>query len=738
MTPPASQCRAALQRPIFPSQNAIWITDSLLASAFERYCRVSRTWNRKASNVPGPLESQRRLGRRRMGDASSWYCPPTPPSWAFPVPLDLSQWTWKPPSLARGADQSPLHHHEPTTSEVIAQLGQWLRGSVSEEPDRPPEILAPAAARPSPRIPIDMNAFRFAVADGGDNLVAHQTQDICSRLRQLLILGDILPEEVYFLSVEIWGSLERRLQGSALGHRLSFSFCRAILSGLANSKVFSPDLLETRFWNAILAQMATLPVNDTLCNLLANIIKIMPAVHRDHVAEGILSVLGNFISAWSTAQPAIKSVEIRRLLDITFLGELYDKQAKVAALPPILRQAKTISEMLHVLTPEGPNALLLAFHRLVGEAVVVADTRHSLRYAYLFILAHTPTINQALLFDAATALSSSSPKMKHLTGVEVSSLLLTQWASRGYLSGSEEVYRMYRRHRGKRDEAALASLFLALFSRGPPEKRKGLYRSAWKFLSTLNQKEDVLRSLKFDMETGQETSDRVRQKAKPDKKKEKSRSKWEAEKPKTLPVRMLEDLAFTSDDRHIAIRLHGLWKRHKKNQPDFFPGVFEKYAEEIIHDPSIPTKSIWRVLDINKHFDNRKVSYNAKLRPHQSAFGQRRAALVGRASKAFATAPHLSNRVALRHVYRSVAFLKAVNKDGQVPASVIQDLYRIVTSDLWREKPGRTKRLLLWIKLVEDQHGLRVAWSCRLALRRWRARLKRVWRSKGGGIMRRG
>ncbi|KAJ4297187.1 hypothetical protein N0V88_004105 [Collariella sp. IMI 366227] len=472
--------------------------------------------------------------------------------------------------------------------------------------------------------------------------------------------------------------------------------------------------------------MAKLPVNDTLANLLVNVIKVMPMAQRELVAKDILSVFSTFISAWSTSQPAIKSAELRQLLDITFLGELYDKQAKVSALPPILRQAKALSEILHLLTPQGPNALLLAFHRLVSEAIATAEARNTLRYAYLFVLARTPTISPAILFDAAAAFSGSRRKLKHLTGVETSSLLLTQWASRGYLDNSEEIYRVYRRHRGKRDEAALASLCLALFSRGNPEKRKGLYRGVWRFLITIDQKNDMLRSLKFDMETGQERYEGIQKKAAVHKKHQKGRTQSQPEPPKpTLPVRMLEDLAFTSDDWHIAIQLHDLWNRHNKahTQPSFFPGVFEKYTESIIHDPNLPTSTIWRTLDITKHFDSRKTSYNRKLRPHQtSPFTARRAALVERASRAFATAPHLRNRVALRHVYRSVSLLKAIRADKQVPAAVIEDLYRLVTSDLWKEKPGRTKRLLLWVKLVEDQHGLEAAWRCRMALREWRSR----------------
>lgn len=50
--------------------------------------------------MPGPLEARRRLGKRNLGDLNALQCPPTPPPWAFPYPVDLSQWKWEPPSSA--------------------------------------------------------------------------------------------------------------------------------------------------------------------------------------------------------------------------------------------------------------------------------------------------------------------------------------------------------------------------------------------------------------------------------------------------------------------------------------------------------------------------------------------------------------------------------------------------------------------------------------------------------------
>ncbi|KAH6853792.1 hypothetical protein B0I37DRAFT_15933 [Chaetomium sp. MPI-CAGE-AT-0009] len=713
MTPPASQCRAALQRQIVPSRDSIWITDGLLASAFERYCHVSRTWNRKASNVPGPLESQRRLGRRRMGDASAWHCPPTPPSWAFLVPLNLTQWTWKPPSLASTREHNKQRHGHNTPTEPISLVPRLLRESAPHEAGKPlaaftsaalpdPSPSAVVTTQPDPYAAL-MGGFRWAVAHADDERLASYTGKLCSGIRQRIILGEIPPNDILPLSREIWDMLGSRLQGSPLDHRLSLSFCRAILSGITSSKVFSPDLLDAQFWNTFLLQMSKHPADDTLCNLFVKVMASMPADHQPHVSEGILSLLDCFFSAWNHSRLVLGGCETRRLMDIAILGELYEKQQKLAALPACLRQVRAISAALQVVTPEETKQLLAAAHRLVFTAAGAWQIdRGTLRYNWLYVLAQNPHVNEDFLFDAAASLSHSSLNMQPLSIVEVSSLLLTQWASRGYLRAPKDVYRAYRRHRGKRDEAALAALFLAVFSRGKGETKKGLYRSAWKLLTKLQQTDYVMRSLLFDTLTGK------------------------------LPVRMLEDLAYTSDNHLTAIDLRDLWSQEvmTKDQPQWFPGAFDKYAEDIVRDPNISPKEIWRVLDIGK-LEQQGTTFRSRTLRHRGTFGKRRAAVVEKMAKAFMEAPHLSNRAALRHVSRSFAFLQAIR--GKVPDFLIQDMYRIVTKDLWEENPGRTKRLLWFLRIVERRHGLEIAWSCRLALRRWRARLMQNWISKGGG-----
>ncbi|KAL2018707.1 hypothetical protein VTK56DRAFT_481 [Thermocarpiscus australiensis] len=715
MTPPASQCCRALQRQIIPSGDSVWIADGLLASAFERYCLVSRTWNRKASNVPGPLESQRRLGRRRIGDASTWHCPPTPPPWAFPVPLDLSKWNWEPPTLSRTAEQGRPRQDEAGAGPLTTSLSRWLQEWLPRDADElsplntdEPPVAVPltfnhtspsiaAAVRNPQSFAADMDTFRWAAAHATAETFASYAEEICRKFQQRIFLGEVPPEDILPISAETWGLLESRYQGSPLGHRLCLSLSMAILTASKTSRVFSPSLLDVGFWNALLTQMSKLPVDDGLCNLFIEVMATMPTIYHNSASEGILSVLRRFFSAWSCSQDGRDVADIFHLLDINLSGRQLKRT--VLTLSKDLRQARAVSKALEAVSPEDPSGLLDAANRLALDQAAFAEKgRHAMRYNWLCVLAQMPHVNQDFLFDAAAGFSDRSFEMTPLTDFEVCSLLLTQWASRGYLKSASAFYHTFKRYCAERDEAALASLFVTIFRHGGHDPHKGLYYSVWKLLVKLNRTDDAVTSLKFDARSHK------------------------------LPLQLLQELAYASNDHYIAIRLRDLYARRLKDPDgrDWDPGVFKKYAERIVLDPSIPPKAIWRVLDINR-LDNQRKDLWEKTRRHLGTYGERRAAIVEKVSAAFATAPHLSTRVAFRHVSQCFWFILKVR--GRPSFAVIQDLYRVVSKDLLQLQPGRTKRLLWFLSVVERHYGLSVAWACRLALRSWRARLKKIWLS---------
>ncbi|KAI0164907.1 hypothetical protein GGR57DRAFT_216509 [Xylariaceae sp. FL1272] len=107
LLPTSQSCRAAHRRlrPASrprPRHDAVWITDSLLSAAIDRYLAVSpaaaRCHVRHGSHVPGPMEQRKRMAKRHMGELHFGHSHASPPIWELANLVDLTQWKWKPPS----------------------------------------------------------------------------------------------------------------------------------------------------------------------------------------------------------------------------------------------------------------------------------------------------------------------------------------------------------------------------------------------------------------------------------------------------------------------------------------------------------------------------------------------------------------------------------------------------------------------------------------------------------------
>ena len=94
----------------------LWVTDDVLAEAFNRFMRVSNTTRRHGSHVPGPLEARRRLAKRKMGMAAVANGSVTPPTHelgglfglALKQPVEVeSGWKWQPPDLPMSGPPPP-------------------------------------------------------------------------------------------------------------------------------------------------------------------------------------------------------------------------------------------------------------------------------------------------------------------------------------------------------------------------------------------------------------------------------------------------------------------------------------------------------------------------------------------------------------------------------------------------------------------------------------------------------
>ncbi|KAG9246578.1 hypothetical protein BJ878DRAFT_496513 [Calycina marina] len=94
-------CSRTARRQVTAPLDSLWLSEEHLASAFQRFCLVSRTTRRYGSFVPGPLEARRRMGKRRMGnytEYASTYEPPNAIQWRLVGRVDRTQWRWQAPT----------------------------------------------------------------------------------------------------------------------------------------------------------------------------------------------------------------------------------------------------------------------------------------------------------------------------------------------------------------------------------------------------------------------------------------------------------------------------------------------------------------------------------------------------------------------------------------------------------------------------------------------------------------
>ncbi|EGS18756.1 uncharacterized protein CTHT_0053650 [Thermochaetoides thermophila DSM 1495] len=715
MKAPMSKCCRSLQRPVVaPNLQAysVWITDSLLVSAFDRYCSVSRAWNRSLSHIPGPLESQRRLGKRRMGDASTQLMPPTPAPWMFPVPLDLSHWTWQPPSLW---SSSPAEHNRsrfPYDDIGVADLvRQWLGpqqrlvDDFQEFPAVPETLDIPVTdtAQVQASLEFDMSAVRLAVQKRRGFEVKRRITAIAKKLRQHIYLGLVPSEKIYSLVVELFAITESSV--CPYGRKAALDLCWAIVRGSATSSVFSPTMLDPRLWNTMLLQLSRKPfADDELCrvvNYFADALEVLPETDRPPIAEGLLRLLSSFFSTWAGADKKLVPFNTMELL-LADAGLHCDPEN----MPWLLRHPKTVVRMLQLLPQQEVDSFLHQANQLVLEqASKMEKSCRTLRSCWLLTLAQLPNVSETFFFDSIVALSQASLPMKPITATELCALIFLHWRSHGYLASEERCRVLYNAYRRGPNNTAFARLLAAIGAHwsGTPDHVTKLYTSCWTLMAKLGRTREVFWSLRHYTPSKKVTKD------------------------------MLQQLALVCDNHRMAIRLKELYwrKLRKPGTPDRFdPGVFEKYIDAIVLDPRLPPRMIWRALGIYR-MDGRKTTLAEKLQHQRGAYGQQRAELAAKVSDAFVKATHISDRVAFRHVSQCYLFIRAIKREP--PIRVIENIYRVVIRDMQRHQPGRTKRLLWFLSIVERHYGIQIAFSCRLILRQWRSRLKRWWLSMGYG-----
>ncbi|KAM0275752.1 hypothetical protein ACHAQH_007438 [Verticillium albo-atrum] len=594
-TRPTARCCRAAKHLRAPLDN-IWITDSVLASAFERYCHVSRLSRRNSSSVPGPLENRKRLGKRRITGLYSADFQPTLPPWLIEFPADLTQWKWFPPT--EPASRLKLEESPPQQSwSLLTWMDQLLP---AEEALDYPGTGQDAPLESSDDFSDRLQEARGALAKSSGKLHPdfHLAMD---RLQHDLYLGLLTVDAIPTAIASFTASISESTQEPQLARSASISLISAVINGMAFSRVQGLAQADSQLCNILLQRISELPANKTGAELLCTILTVAPNEHIRHLGQGLHAVL----QTWLTA-PA---------------------KAYEAAAPTIANALARISPKEHSSLLEGMESAALENN---GSAI-----SHDRRLRWLVILAGMPQIDTTYLIEACSRSACFSASSSPSSEVGLSHLLLQQWKSRGYLRNSQQVEKAWKQDAATSPELSLGSLAWNISNLEWPgdggSNRIGLLMSLFRTLRSLDLFNSFLTS--FEKYCRTRTN---------------------------LGEAGFKTVALASKDHKTAVSMYELMKHHRGNKhapPRIWAwNDWHPYIKPMILDPSIHPNLIWEVLHLQSPAElhtNRPSSRSSSLRR------KTKQKLVANMATWFSQATHLSDRAALRHVSRCNAWLQA-------------------------------------------------------------------------------
>ncbi|KAB5580012.1 hypothetical protein GE09DRAFT_422377 [Coniochaeta sp. 2T2.1] len=661
---PASSCSRALQRQLVSPQENIWVSDALLASVFERFFAASHVPRRRASSTPGPLESRRRLGKRRMGVLNAGYTPSALPDWALPDALDLSKWKWEPPTMLSDREEK---------RQAQLQLAQhWLGQFLVPPSVREAAKQTEPSASPTTQELIDQ--FQSQVSTEPISDLAQACDDICLQLRDgtggvgdgestIESLRTVLNslDSVRGALITRFGKLSTELLlftqlYSAVAGRI---FTTSSLPLLRASLEQCPD---PKLYQALFAQLSDLPASDDMCELFALTIRTIPKQQLHTVVPSIEYVLLKFLRSWS---------------EVPGDGEVGQAQ--------ILH----ISSALSRLDPCEPSVLRTARRFLQRHA----SPKHCYRaqYAWLCVLARLPRIRSDVMFEAFEKFFYKDHTLPvRMSTTDLCHLLLQHWSSTRTVGKIPQHRKLFEELLSCGTSTGLAGLAYAVFRLD--DQWKSRIRELCNILKATGRTDELATS--FAELAERELAPRH-----------------------DYFGRLLRSVAITCDDYRVALRLYniackseGPKRKHPQSQAywrwhTWRRSVFPVYIEQALLDPTASIADVWKLLRLCQPTD-------------------RTAEIAARLAKENANYGNLSKRAAYNRLRECIAIIQ---KSGQgLPPAVLIAAYRAVTKDLADGNWGRTAWLVWFVELVRKECGPEKAEEYRNMLRSWRQMVGRV------------
>lgn len=689
-------CSQAVRRQILATSEGLWVSDSSLSRAFERYCAVSPAARRHVSFVPGPLESRRRLGRRHMAELYSFQSHASLPPWALNVPTDLGRWNWQAPTspedrLVDADQQEPRQTFaswtqlfgSPSTSS--ASVSEWSGlWSTEAGPERDDPFLS------------DMDLLVSKIRTEHSGTLPAQLASFLERTKRDAADGSLTTHHLYQVLNTIPGQLFQ------YGHPESSisSVYEALCCTIGSSEALRADRFEPRFWNSLLAEISLLNGRQDACKLFKQVMLLVPKAHLEQLRDSVSIV---FASLFQASAGLVGSTQSPR-------NEL-----------PFQQQATDISRALSRFSLAQRNNVYTDIVDASIGSLTSPDSR-PLRVFWLSVLARTPSVPDSFLFESMEKLFGNCGEADSLSDSEICKLLTLQWACRGYFTKSKGLSAKIRLGAtATKEELVLAQFARAICKRLPKESQTPALASLCQCLRTMGR----LHGLGNSFESLCQESEK-------------------------LGGRALASVAAACHDVSLALRLHEMTTtyaekfrdetqiRTKKRTDEWDWRLWLPYLEELVADPSIDARKLRALLEVKRNWvppshPTRTATDNNQGQNTSSRLGllsNSTVYLLEKSAERIATcltesAPGRLDRTALHLVETRIRYLK--NHGALLGPRVLRTLAYLLTRDLANGEPGRNSRVRWLLQLIASYEGPEAAVAAESMLGRWRMHNRRAW-----------
>lgn len=735
MLPRRPACCRALHRPnqALPSAESIWISDALLLSTFQRFLVNSQSTRRHGSFVPGPLESRRRMGKRRMAyiaDAGTPMFGSGGP-WAWMGDIKSLSWRWQAPT-------SPMTRA--TKTEIIPRwLALW-----PYPPDIPISTELESAAG---WLPEDATF-------GREKLLAFQ-QDLCQEdanklaicakfnqhMKQSIKLGvvdeDILRESLSFVTDQI----HIVFVDAALAATRKMAFYQAVWGGIISCKVLPIDTFRATTMDHLLDHISALPVSLKMRELARDVLNTVSKSQLAGMNRSIQSLINTWSLSWLVvdnklfnirscdglmlnAKAAVEASYLALLGSQSQLTKTWKEEGKVdlknaqqvidelkekisfaiktikkceALLFPVRRSINELAHTLQKVTPSALNSIIeTCTHNIIqryGHRIMASDDTN-IRISLLSLVSHLPNASRDLFVQTWRALDTQHLKWRVAEDIG-SDFILSHMISQGFIKDPAWMRNNFEASPDSPTLKAYGDLLISLYKQdndwsGP------LY--LLHLLVALDKHHSVYKAI--------ETI---------------------AHRRLNLPVESIRSLltSVAHTNPRIAFSMYNLCVPYMHSKKNVDVSLCPDFVISMIHDAQIEPQSIWKALGIPIYENLRRGNRYHRVHKSSHELSPTWIALITKMATAFSISEARPQRVAFRNVSQCLLHLRRYG----VPISpeLTRALsYSGITREIMRENWISKERLHWILSIVEAGEGKSVSDKIEATVELWWRKMEQL------------